>query len=268
MTDGHATHRQLRDRFREQHADGTFVMPNPHDVGTTKLLTAVGFAALATTSAGFASTLGRLDMTVTRDELVEHVRRLTAATHLPFNVDSERLYGDDEAGIAECVALLADAGAAGCSIEDWNPSTGRIDPLDVSAGRVAAAAEAARSHGMVLTARCEHHIRGVDDLDGTIDRLRAYRDAGAEVVYAPGLTDLTEIARVVELGSPVNCLLLPGGPTVAELASVGVRRVSLGSHFAGIANAAVLQAATSLLTTGAIEAPRLDRALLNEAFRA
>ena len=146
----------LRRQFRALHESGTFVMPNPHDIGTTKLLTTVGFPALATTSAGFAATLGRMDMTVARDELVEHVGRLTAATHLPFNVDSERLYGDDAAGIAECVALLAGAGAAGCSIEDWNPATNQIDPVDVAVERVAAAAEEARRHEVVLTARCEN----------------------------------------------------------------------------------------------------------------
>jgi 2-methylisocitrate lyase-like PEP mutase family enzyme len=257
----------LRRQFRALHESGTFVMPNPHDAGTTKLLTTLGFPALATTSAGFASTLGRLDMTVARDELVEHVGRLTAATHLPFNVDSERLYGDDAAGIAACVALLAGAGASGCSIEDWNPVTDQIDPSDVAAARVEAAAEAARGHGIVLTARCENHIHGVDDLDDTITRLCAYRDAGAEVLYAPGLVDLGQIAKVVgAVGIPVNCLLLPGGPSVAELAAAGVRRVSLGSFLANVANAAVIAAATQVLAVGTIEAPSLDRALVRRAF--
>ncbi|MDP2290178.1 MAG: isocitrate lyase/phosphoenolpyruvate mutase family protein [Actinomycetota bacterium] len=257
----------LRNQFRSLHQQGTFVMPNPHDVGTTKLLTTVGFDALATTSAGFASTLGRLDMTVARDELVEHVGRLTAATHLPFNVDSERLYGDDAAGIAECVALLAGAGAAGCSIEDWNPATDQIDPLEVSVARVGAAAEEARRHGIVLTGRCENHLHGVDDLDDTIARLCAYRDAGAEVVYAPGLVDVVAIGRVVnEVGVPVNVLLLPGGPNVAALAAAGVRRVSLGSFFANVANAAVINAATQLRDAGTIDAPPLDRSILRQAF--
>jgi 2-methylisocitrate lyase-like PEP mutase family enzyme len=257
----------LRRQFRALHEGGTFVMPNPHDAGTTKLLTAIGFPALATTSAGFASTLGRMDMTVARDELVEHVGRLTAATHLPFNVDSERLYGDDAAGIAESVALLVGAGASGCSIEDWNPATDQIDPPDVAAARVGAAAEAARRHDVVLTARCENHIHGVDDLDDTIARLCAYRDAGAEVVYAPGLVDLGQIAKVVgAVGVPVNCLLLPRGPSVAELAAAGVRRVSLGSFLANVANAAVIAAATQLLADGTIEVTSLDRALVRRAF--
>ena len=257
----------LRRQFRSLHASGTFVMPNPHDVGTTKLLTTLGFPALATTSAGFASTLGRLDMTVARDELVEHVGRLTAATHLPFNVDSERLYGDDAVGIAECVGLLAGAGAAGCSIEDWNPTTDRIDPIEVATARVGAAAEEARRLDVVLTARCENHLHGVDDLDDTIARLCAYRDAGAEVVYAPGLVAIAQIERVVgEVGLPVNCLLLPGGPSVAQLAAAGVRRVSLGSFFANVANAAVINAGKQLFAEGTLATPSLDRALLREAF--
>jgi 2-methylisocitrate lyase-like PEP mutase family enzyme len=259
----------LRREFRSLHEGGTFVMPNPHDIGTTKLLTAVGFPALATTSAGFAATLGRLDMTVGRDELVEHVGRLTAATHLPFNVDSERLYGDDAAGIAECVGLLADAGAAGCSIEDWNPTTNQIDPVEISVARVAAAAEEARRHEIVLTARCENLLHGVTDLEETIARLCAYRDAGAEVVYAPGLMDVDVIARVVgEVGVPVNVLLLPGGPTVAQLAAAGVRRISLGSYFANVANAAVINAAQQLGADGTIAPSVFDRQLMRNAFSA
>lgn len=254
-------------QFRALHQTGTFVMPNPHDIGTTKLLTTIGFPALATTSAGFASTLGQLDMTVTRDQLVEHVGRLTAASHLPFNVDSERLYGEDAAGIAETVALLAAAGAAGCSIEDWNPGDDRIDPIDVAAARVGAAADEARRHGVVLTARCENHLHGVDDLDETIERLCAYRDAGAEVVYAPGLVDVPQIERVVAaVGVPVNVLMLPGGPTVAQLAAADVRRISLGSYFANVVNAAVINAAVQLRDVGTIDAPQLDRTVVRQAF--
>ncbi len=242
-------------------------MPNPYDAGTTRLLTAIGFPALATTSAGFASTLGQLDMTVERDQLVEHVGRLTAATHLPFNVDSERLYGDDAAGIAECVDLLGSAGAAGCSIEDWNPATNQIDPIGVAAERVGAAADAARSIGMVLTARCENHLHGVDDLDDTISRLCAYRDAGAEVAYAPGLVDLDQIRSIViAVRIPVNGLILAGGPSIAELAEAGVRRVSLGGFFANVANAAVINVGKQLFEDGTITPPPLDRSLVRTAF--
>ncbi len=141
------------DRFRSLHADGTFVMPNPYDLGSARLLAALGFPALASTSSGFAATLGRLDMMVGREELLDHVDALAAATDLPLNVDSERCYADDLAGVTETVELLAEAGAAGCSIEDWNPTTGSIDPMDVAAERVGAAAAGAAKTGLVLTAR-------------------------------------------------------------------------------------------------------------------
>jgi 2-methylisocitrate lyase-like PEP mutase family enzyme len=243
-----------RARFRELHArDRLFVMPNPWDKGSARLLASCGFEALATTSAGFAWSLGKLDQSVTRDELVAHVARLAEATALPLNVDSERCYPDDPGGVAETVALLADAGPAGFSIEDYDPAADRIDDVEVAAQRVAAAAEAA--HGldepMVLTGRCENHIRGVDDLEDTIVRLIAYRDAGADVVYAPGLADLDQIAAVVKaVGVPVNVLALPNGPAVSELASVGVRRVSTGGMLARAAYGALLSGAKELLDDG------------------
>ena len=190
-------------------------MPNPWDVGSARLLEASGFEALATTSAGFAWASGKLDQSVTRDELVAHVATLADATSVPLNVDSERCYPDDPGGVAETVALLAGAGAAGLSIEDYDPATGAMDDVEVAAQRVAEVAEAAHqlSDPMVVTGRAENHIRGVDDLDDTISRLIAYRDAGADAAYAPGLSDLGQIARVVEaLGIPVNVLALPGGP--------------------------------------------------------
>jgi 2-methylisocitrate lyase-like PEP mutase family enzyme len=258
-----------RQQFHDLHATGIFVMPNPFDVGSTRLLTQLGFPALATTSAGFAATLGRLDMNITRDELVAHVASLSAATTLPMNVDAERCFADDPSGVAQTVRLLADAGAAGLSIEDWNPGTGTIDAMDVACERVAAAARAANDAGMVLTARCENHLHGVQDLDDTITRLQAYRRAGAHAVYAPGLVDLTQIRRVVdESGAPVNVLLLPGGPSVAQLADAGVRRVSLGSGLSTVAYGAVVAAARAVLTDGMLPAdgPRVDRALASAAF--
>jgi 2-methylisocitrate lyase-like PEP mutase family enzyme len=260
-----------RRQFHDLHSSGTFVMPNPFDVGSTRLLTQLGFSALATTSAGFAATLGRLDMHVTRDELVAHVADLVHATPLPMNVDAERCFADDVAGVAETVALLADAGAAGLSIEDWNPATGAIDDTDVARARVEAAAAAAEESGMVLTARCENLLRGVQDLDDTIARLQAYSAAGAHCVYAPGLVDLQQIRRVVdECAAPVNVLLLPGGPSVDELADAGVRRVSLGSALSTVAYGAVVAAARSVLADGrlAADAPRVDGALTRQAFAA
>ena len=243
-----------RARFRELHAlDQLFVMPNPWDVGSARLLASCGFEALATTSAGYAWSLGKRDQGVSRPELVAHVASLAVATDLPLNVDSERCYPDDPGGIAETVALLADAGAAGFSIEDYNPATGRIDPVEIAAERVAVAAEAARGlpAPLLLTGRAENHIRGVDDLDDTIARLIAYRDAGADAVYAPGLSELDQIAAVVEaVGVPVNVLALPTGPLVAELASVGVRRISTGSFLAGAAYGALMAGARELRDDG------------------
>jgi len=241
-------------RFRELHArEQLFVMPNPWDIGSARLLASLGFEALATTSAGFAWSLGKADQRVTRDELVAHVTALAEATPLPLNVDSERCYPDDPGGVAETVALLAGAGAAGFSIEDYDPAADRIDPVELAAERVAAAAQAA--HGLddplVLTGRCENHIRGVDDLDDTIARLVAYRDAGADCLYAPGLSRLEAIARVVEaVGVPVNVLALASGPSIAELASAGVRRVSTGGALARAAYGALLAAAQELRDEG------------------
>jgi 2-methylisocitrate lyase-like PEP mutase family enzyme len=256
--------------FRELHARAQlFVMPNPWDVGSARLLASCGFEALATTSAGFAWSLGKLDQHVTRDELVAHVASLSDATSLPLNVDSERCYPDDPGGVAQTVALLADAGAAGVSIEAYNPATGSIVDVEVAAEQVAVAAEAAHrlSDPIVLTGRAENHIRGVDDLDDTIARLIAYRDAGADAVYAPGLSDLDQIAAVVKaVAVPVNALALPNGPTVSDLASVGVRRVSTGSSLAGSAYGALLSGAQELLAEGTSSYAASD--LSGEAQRA
>ena len=246
---------ERRARFRELHAaEGIFVMPNAWDEGSARLLAWSGFDAIATTSAGFAWTLGRNDQNVTLDELVTHVERLSAATDLPLSVDSERLFAPDAAGVAETVRLLAAAGAAGCSIEDYDPATGRIDPVEVAAERVAVAAAAAHEHEhgpMVLTARSENHLHGVDDLDDTIARLVAYETAGADAVYAPGLTDPADIRAVVTaVGVPVNVLALPETPPVAELGELGVRRVSTGSLLASAAYGALLAGARELRTQG------------------
>ena len=243
-----------RARFRELHArERIFVMPNPWDVGSDRLLEALGFEALATTSAGYAWSLGKLDQQVTREELVAHVRALAETTAVPLNVDSERCFPEASGGVGETVALLADAGASGCSIEDYDPTRDAIDELAEAAERVAIAAEAA--HGLpepvVLTGRCENHLHGVDDLDDTIARLVAYRDAGADVLYAPGLTDLEQIARLVEgVGTPVNVLALPAAPSIAELESAGVRRVSTGSLLARAAYGALVDGAGELRAEG------------------
>ena len=246
-----ATWSKRRDRFRALHRDGLFVMPNPFDAGSARLLASMGFPALATTSSGLAASLGRADYDVGRDQLLEHVAALADALDVPLNVDSERCFGNDPAGVAETVELLAVAGASGCSIEDFDPATGAIDPLEVSVPRVAAAAGAARDHGVVLTARAENHLHGIDDLDDTIARLRAYRDAGAEVVYAPGLVDPQQIRRLVEaVELPVNVLAMRSGPAIPELAALGVRRISTGGSLARAAYGAIASAAAELQGPG------------------
>jgi 2-methylisocitrate lyase-like PEP mutase family enzyme len=254
-----------RERFRDLHRAGLFVMPNPWDIGSARLLASLGFEALATTSSGHAASLGRSDQHVTRDELLAHVAALSAAVEVPVNVDAERGFADDPAGVAETVGLIAEAGAAGCSIEDYDPGRGRVEPLEIAAERVAAAAEAARAHGLVLTARAENHLYGIDDIEDTIRRLRAYRDAGAEVLYAPGLVDSREIRRLVdELDAPINVLALRRGPSVAELAAIGVRRVSTGGGLARAAYGALLAAARELQTEGTTT--YLDSAISGQAL--
>ena len=241
-------------------------MPNPYDLGSCRVLTELGFEALATTSGGFAATLGRQDMSVSRHELVEHVRSICGATHLPVNVDAEQCFPGSPGGVAATVELLADAGAAGCSIEDWNPATREIEELGVAVERVGIAAAAAERVGLVLTARGENHLHGRDDLPDTIRRLAAYHEAGAHVVYAPALTDLAEIGRVVkETGAPVNVLLTPGGPSREKLADVGVRRLSVGGSLARIAYGAMCRAAEHLLESGYLDpdAPYLSRDVAN-----
>jgi 2-methylisocitrate lyase-like PEP mutase family enzyme len=256
-------------RFHDIHTSGTFIIPNPYDIGSARLLEGMGFAALATTSAGFAGTLGRLDMAITRDELVPHVAALAASVEVPLNVDAERCFAETLEGIAETIELLADAGAAGISIEDWDPAHNHIDPFDTAVARVKAAATAARAAGVVLTARAENHLHGVTDLDDTLNRLRAYLDAGADVIYAPGLTTPDQIAQVVALGAPVNVLLMPSTPTVPQLTDLGVRRISTGGALAAFAQGAMVAAAQQLLdggmyTPGNVRPPK---PLVDQAFR-
>jgi len=254
-------------RFRELHDEGTFVLPNAWDLASAALLAADGAVALATTSSGLAATLGRADQHVTRDELVAHVATLTAATDLPLTVDAEDGYAATPKGVAKTVRQLAEAGAAGVSIEDWDAEAGTIRDLDAAVERVAAAAEAARdAGGLVLTARAECLLYEAGDIDAAIQRLIAYREAGADVVYAPGLTDLNEIHRVVaETGAPVNVLALPDGPSVAELIVLGVRRVSTGAGLAWVAYGAAVAAAHAL-RRGRTLPGGIDRELRTRAF--
>ncbi len=241
----------MPNRFRALHSQGTFVMPNPWDLGTARFLESLGFSALATTSWGLAASLGRLDQTVTRDEMLAHTAALVTTINVPLNVDSERCYADDLAGVTKTVRLLAEAGAAGCSIEDYNPVSRAIDPIDLATERVAAAAEGAKQSGLVLTARAENPFYGFHDLDDTIARLCSYRDAGAEVLYAPGLVEVDDIARVVaDTGVPVNVLARSNGPSVKRLADLGVRRVSTGGAIARASFELLNRAARELLDEG------------------
>ena len=242
---------ELTDSFRALHAADTFLIPNPWDLGSARYLEWRGFSALATTSSGFAATLGRGDMQIKLDELLVHVEALCGAITIPLNVDSERCYADDLAGVATTVRLLAQAGAAGCSIEDYDPAKDRIDELSLSVERVAAAATEAAVHGLVLTARTERHLRGGKGLDETIERLIAFREAGAEVLYAPGLSELSDIKSVVDaVGAPVNVLAMAKTPPVFELEAIGVRRVSTGGALAWAALGGLREAVDELLETG------------------
>jgi 2-methylisocitrate lyase-like PEP mutase family enzyme len=238
--------------FLELHTPGApLLMPNAWDAGSAKLFQSLGFKAIATTSSGHAATLGRLDGRVSRDEALEHCAALVAATDLPVSADLEDGFATDPAGVAETVRLAAEAGLAGCSIEDFGG--GEIYDAGRATERVAAAVEAAHSGSrrLVLTARCENHIRGRDDLDDTIARLRSYQEAGADVLYAPGPRTADAIGAIVAaLDRPVNVLALPGVPPVAELAALGVARVSVGGAFAFAALGAAAEAAAELRDSG------------------
>jgi 2-methylisocitrate lyase-like PEP mutase family enzyme len=236
------------------HGSQPLLQPNAWDAGSGKLLEALGFEAIATTSGGFAATLGRLDGSVTRDEALAHATALSGAVTVPVAADTENGFADDPAGVAETVRLACATGLAGCSIEDF---TGRPDDslydMALAAERVAAGAEAAHrgpTH-LVLTARAENYLHGRADLADTIARLQAYQEAGADVLFAPGLTTLGDIRAVVSsVDRPVNVLAIPNCPSVDELARVGVARVSVGSAFAFAALAELIAAATELKAMG------------------
>ncbi len=242
-------------RFLSLHRKGSpLLLPNPWDQGSARVLAALGFQALATTSSGFAATLGRLDGSVSRDEALAHAAAVVTATDLPVSADLENCFADDAVGVARTVTLAVEAGLAGCSLED---STGDEDEpiydIGVAAERVAAAAEAAHAGPvrLVLTARAENYLHGRQDLADTITRLQAYQAAGADVLYAPGLKSLADIRRVVaEVDRPVNVLAVAGAPPVGELAEAGVSRVSVGGAFAFAALGALADAATELRDQG------------------
>jgi 2-methylisocitrate lyase-like PEP mutase family enzyme len=242
----------MTERFRALHeAEAPLLIPNPWDIGSAKLLASLGFKALATTSGGFAATLGRLDGSVTRDEALSHAAAIVAATDLPVNADFENGFADDPASVAENVRLAVETGLAGCSIEDYSRRDDEpIYPLEYAAERVAAAAEAAGGR-LMLTARSENYLHGRRDLDDTIARLQAFQEAGADVLYAPGLTSIEDIRAVVSaVDRPVNVLALPGAPPVPEMAAAGVKRISVGGAFAYAALGALAAAGRELLDQG------------------
>jgi 2-methylisocitrate lyase-like PEP mutase family enzyme len=237
--------------FRALHEGEPFVIPNPWDAGSARVFEALGFKALATTSSGFAFTLGRLDGNVTLDEVATHTRSLDRATGLPVSVDLENGYGPDPQHAATAITRAAEAGAVGGSIEDYDPG-GELYGMDHAVERVAAAVEAARSLGFpfTLTARAENHIRGNPDLDDTIARLQAYERAGADVLYAPGLRSGEEIRAVCEaVSKPVNVLARPG-LSMREIVDAGGRRVSMGGGLAFVALGAAVAAAEQIRDAG------------------
>jgi 2-methylisocitrate lyase-like PEP mutase family enzyme len=238
--------------FRALHEGDPFVIPNPWDAGAARVLEEIGFKALATTSSGFAFTLGRSDGHVTLDEVGTHVATLTAATELPVSVDLENGYGASPDDAARAIRRVAEAGAVGGSIEDWDREEERLYDLGNAAERIAAAADAAArlDFPFTLTARAENHLRGNPDLDDTIARLRAYEEAGAEVVFAPGLRDLEQIRALCDaMSCPVNVLGW-AGVTAAELFDAGAQRISVGGSLTWVAAAAMTEAAQRIRDDG------------------
>ena len=238
------------------HAPRAFIIPNPWDIGTAKLLAGMGFQALATTSAGYAYTRGLSDYQVTRDQMLAHVKELAAATDLPISADMESGYADTLEGIAETYRLTAQAGAVGASIED---ATGRADDpiyeLAEAVDRVTAAVEAVRAlpDPFTLTARAENHLHERTDLADTIRRLQAYQEAGADVLYAPGLRTREDILTVVRsVDRPVNVLMGAPGMNLSadDLSDMGVKRISVGSALSRAAFGAFLRAGREMLERG------------------
>jgi 2-methylisocitrate lyase-like PEP mutase family enzyme len=261
-------------RFRALHLPGQpLLLPNPWDRGSARLLASLGFHALATTSSGFAATLGRADGSVSRDEALAHAAAIVAATDLPVSADLENCFADSPAGVAQTVTLAIGTGLAGCSVEDFTGN--ELEPiyqLPLAADRVAAAAQAAHAGPVpfVLTARAENYLHGHPDLADTIARLRAYQEAGADVLYAPGLRRIEDIRELVAaVDRPVNVLATAGVPAVPELAAAGVSRISVGGSFAFAALGALVSAATELRdrgTYGYQQASAVGREAAGRAF--
>jgi 2-methylisocitrate lyase-like PEP mutase family enzyme len=274
MTSSDLTGTDMTARFRALHVPGDpLLMPNPWDEGSAKALATLGFAALATTSSGFAATAGLVDGAMGAGDTLEHAAAVALCVDIPVNADLEDGWGDDPGEVASTVAEAVEAGLAGCSIEDYSAGADpEIHDIGLAAERIAAAADAAKEgRGLVLTARAENFIRGNPDLGDTIERLQAYQEAGAEVLYAPGLLELADIRSVVSsVDRPVNVLLMPGMAPIQELAAAGVARISVGGTFSWVAFGALARAARELKeegTYGFFELAREGRELTTRAFR-
>jgi 2-methylisocitrate lyase-like PEP mutase family enzyme len=251
-----ATKMEKQQQFRALHErDGAFVIPNPWDIGSARLFEVLGFEALATTSSGFAYSLGRRDGQVSRDEKLAHCRALCEATSLPISADLENCFADDPKAAAETIALAAEAGLVGGSIEDATGDPAKpIYDFNHAVERVSAAAQVAKSLDIpfVLTARAENFLHGRRDMDDTILRLQAFEAAGADVLYAPGPATLDEVREITgALTCPVNVLVTPlKGVTVAELAEAGAKRISIGGAMARAIIGTLASGARQMLDEG------------------
>jgi 2-methylisocitrate lyase-like PEP mutase family enzyme len=242
-------------RFLALHRPGEpLLMPNPWDIGSAKLLASLGYEALATTSSGFAATLGRLDGGVTRDEALTHAGAIVGATNIPVSADLENCFADEPDGVAETARGAVTAGLAGFSVEDYSGASETIYEIGLATERVRAAVEvahAAPEGPLVVTARAEGYLRGRPDLEETVARLQAYQEAGADVLFAPGPVDPETVSAIVSsVDRPVNVLARKGAPSVSELAKLGVSRISVGGAFAFAALGALVNAARELREQG------------------
>ncbi|HWF75867.1 MAG TPA: isocitrate lyase/phosphoenolpyruvate mutase family protein [Caulobacteraceae bacterium] len=245
---------QKRDAFRKLHESGCFVLPNPWDVGSAKILQHLGFKAIASTSAGMAWAMGRADGEVSLDEVLLHLSSLAHATDLPLNADFENGFGDAPADVAKNVALAVDTGVAGLSIEDYDQGRKGLYDFGLAVERIAAAREAIGHSGVLLTARSEGFIRGAPDMDETIRRLSAFAKAGAECLYAPGLRDEAQIRQVTQAVAPLPVNILAPGLPVAAIAGAGARRISVGGSLARVAYGAFYAAAQEIAEQGTFSA--------------
>ncbi len=247
------TQAQKAQAFKTLHErEETFIIPNPWDAGSARLMQGLGFKALATTSAGFAQSLGKLDGQISVDEKLEHCRALCAATDIPVSADFENGFADSPEEAAANLVKVAGAGVVGGSIEDYSGSG--IYDFELAVERIAACAEAVSqlSFPFTFTARAENLLRGVDDLDDTIKRLQAFEGAGADVLYAPGLSNIDQVKQVLDsVKKPINVLFafMPD-VSLEQYAELGVRRISLGSALANFASGAILTASKQMLTSG------------------